>query len=269
MYIGIDIGGTKTLLAALNDDGIIQESLKFPTPENYEEFLVELRSNVDKLATHEFRAGAVAAPGEIDRKRGEFLRGGNLKWQNVALQHDVERITNCPMLLENDANLAGLSEAMLVKDKYNKVLYLTISTGIGSGYIVNQKIDEGMADSEAGQMLIQRGDKLVKWESFASGKAIYEKYQQKASEIEDPATWQAIVKTWAVGFMELLAIIEPEVIVLGGGVGHYLEKYHDLLLAELKQYETPLVPIPPIVKAGRPEEAVVYGCYDLAKSVYA
>jgi predicted NBD/HSP70 family sugar kinase len=269
MYMGIDIGGTKTLIAALTNEGEIHESVKFPTPENYDDFLIELAANVANLTTKDFKAGAVAAPGTIDRKLGTFEKGGNLKWKNVPVQHDVERITHCPMLLENDANLAGLSEAMLVKDKYSKVLYLTISTGIGSGYIVDKQIDPGMADSEAGQMLIQRGDKLIKWESFASGKAMYEKYNQKASDIEDPAIWQAVVQTWVVGFIELLAVIEPDVIVLGGGVGHYLPKYHKYLMEALKVYATPMVPVPPIIQAGRPEEAVVYGCYDLARSVHA
>ena len=269
MYVGVDIGGTKTLVAALTNEGAIHESLKFPTPENYEDFLTELRSNVAKLTTKDFKAGAVAAPGEIDRGHGLFKVGGNLKWRNVPVQHDVEHVTHCPMLLENDANLAGLSEAMLIKDKHAKVLYLTISTGIGGGFIVDQRIDPSMEDIEPGQMMLQRGDKVVKWESFASGKAIYEKYGQKASEIEDPAIWKAMVKDWAIGFIDLMAVTQPDVIVLGGGVGHYLPKYHDFLVEELKKYATPLVSIPPIVKAKRPEEAVVYGCYDLAHSVYA
>lgn len=268
MYVGIDIGGTKTLIAALTNEGVIHESLKFPTPEDYDEFLKELRATVVKLTTHDFRAGTVAAPGSIDRKHGVFEKGGNLGWKNVHLQRDVERITHCPMLIENDANLAGLSEAMLLKDRHAKVLYLTISTGIGGGFIVDQRIDPTMADIEPGQMMLQRGDKIVKWESFASGKAIYERYHQKASEIDDPQIWQAIVKDWTIGFLDLMAVTEPDIIVLGGGVGHYLPKYHDLLVAELKKYATPMVPIPPIIKAGRPEEAVVYGCYDLARSAY-
>jgi len=268
MYIGIDIGGTKTLVAALTNEGVIHESLKFPTPEDYEDFIATLQITVDALTTKSFRGGTVAAPGTIDRKKGIFKRGGNLPWRNVPLLHGVESITHCPMLVENDANLAGLSEAMLLKDRHAKVLYITISTGIGTGFIVNQQIEPSMADSEGGQLLVQRGHKLIKWESFASGKAIYAQYKQKASDIEDPAIWKSIVKTWAVGFMDLLAVTEPDVIVLGGGVGHYLPKYHDFLVAELKQYETPMVPIPPIVQAQRPEEAVVYGCYDLAKSVY-
>lgn len=269
MYIGIDIGGTKTLIAALDDHGVIKESLKFPTPEHYDDFVVELKQNVEKLTIKEFKAGAVAAPGTINREKGRFERGGNLKWLDVPLQHDVERITHCPMLVENDANLAGLSEAMLVKDKHAKVLYITISTGIGTGYIVNQRIDPGMADSEGGLMLIQRGDNLVEWQTFGSGKAIYERYGQKASDINDPEIWKAIVKDLAIGFRDLIAITEPDIIVIGGGVGHYLEKFHDFLVAELQQYASPMVPIPPIIKAQRPEEAVVYGCYDLARIAYA
>jgi predicted NBD/HSP70 family sugar kinase len=267
--VGIDIGGTKTLVAVLTNEGVIYESLKFPTLKRYDDFLEELKANVAKLKTQDFRAGAVAAPGEIDRKRGRFIVGGNLHWKNEPVQHDVERITHCPMLLENDANLAGLSEAMLLKDKHAKILYLTISTGIGGGLIVDQRIDPSMEDVEPGQMMLQHGDKVVKWESFASGKAIFEKYHQKAAEIKDPIIWKAVVKDWAIGFIDILAVTQPDVIVIGGGVGHYLEKYHDLLVAELKKYATPLVPIPPILKAKRPEEAVVYGCYDLARSVYA
>jgi predicted NBD/HSP70 family sugar kinase len=269
MYVGIDIGGTKTLVAALNNEGVIHESLKFPTPPDYDEFLRELRVTVANLTTKDFKAGAVAAPGQIDREHGLFERGGNLQWRNKHIQHDIERIVHCPMLLENDANLAGLSEAMLLKDKHAKVLYLTISTGIGGGFIVDQQIEPNMADIEPGQIMLQRGDKVVKWESFASGKALFERFHQKASDIEDPAIWDAMVRDWALGFIDLIAITEPEVIVLGGGVGHYLPKYHKQLVDELKKYATPLVHIPPIIKAQRPEEAVVYGCYDLARSVYA
>lgn len=268
MYVGIDIGGTKTLVAALSDNGEIAGSLKFPTPANYHEFLPELEKTLKALPFDDFRAGCVAAPGTIDRVKGHFLRGGNLHWDNVPLQHDVEKLTGCPMLIDNDCNLAGLSEAMLLKEKHAKVLYISISTGIGTGFIVNQQIEPNMADSEGGLITVQHGDKLMQWEDFASGKAIYAKYGLKASEIEDPKIWKEIIKLWTVGFLDLLAVTEPDVVVLGGGVGHYLEKYHDFLVEELQQHTTPMVPIPPIVKAQRPEEAVVYGCYDLAKARY-
>jgi len=270
MYLGIDIGGTKTLVAALSDNGEIAASVKFATPGDYEEFLKELKRVLhDDLPFQDFRAGCVAAPGAIDRKHGRFEEGGRLGWTNIPLQHDIEHLAHCPMLVENDANLAGLSEAMLLKDTHAKVLYVTISTGIGTGFIVDQKIDPSMADSEGGQMMLQRGDKIVKWESFASGKAMYERYGRKASEIDDEKTWKAVVVDLSIGFIDLLAVTQPDIIVIGGGVGHYLEKFHDLLVDELQKYATPLVPVPPIIKAQRPDEAVVYGCYDLARSVHA
>lgn len=270
MYLGIDIGGTKTLVAALDKNGVIAASVKFATPKDYRSFLKELaRVLQEELPFSDFRAGCVAAPGTIDRKHGRFEQGGNLTWKDAPLRHDIERISHCPMLIENDANLAGLSEAMLLKNVHTKVLYITISTGIGTGFIVDQKIDPSMADSEGGQLLIQRGDRVVRWESFASGRAIYERYGRKASEINDKKIWKAVVADLAVGFVDLLAVTQPDVIVIGGGVGHYLEKFHDLLIDELNKYSSPLVPTPPILKAQRPEEAVVYGCYDLARSVYA
>lgn len=268
MYLGVDIGGTKTLVAALSDNGEMAASVKFATPENYDEFLRELKKVLRELPFDDFRAGCVAAPGTIDRSRGVFEHGGNLHWMNVPLQHDVERLTHCPMLIENDANLAGLSEAMLLQ-KQQKVLYITVSTGIGTGFIVNQRIDPSLADSEGGELMLQRGDQVLQWESFASGKAITKRYGKRASEITDPATWKAISKDLAIGIIDLLAVTQPDTIVIGGGVGNYLERFHDLLVAQLKRFETPMVPIPPIVKAQRPDQCVIYGCYDLARSVYA
>jgi predicted NBD/HSP70 family sugar kinase len=270
MYLGVDIGGTKTLVAVLDQNGVILVSLRFATPADYDDFLHELKHVIqDELPMQDFRAGCVAAPGTIDRRHGRFEQGGNLKWQNVPLQRDIERITGCPMLIENDANLAGLSEAMLLKDTHARVLYLTVSTGIGGGFIVDQQIEPNLADLEPGQIMLQRGDRIVKWESFASGKAIFDQYHKKAAEINSKATWKAIVKNLAVGMVDVLAVTQPDVVVIGGGVGAHLEKFHDVLVAELQKYATPLVPVPPILKAQRPEEAVVYGCYDLARGVYA
>jgi glucokinase len=68
--------------------------------------------------------------------------------------------------------------------------------------------------------------------------------------------------------VDLLAIIQPEVVIIGGGVGTHFDKYGKLLETELKKYQTPLVPIPPIRAAQRPEEAVIYGCYELVKETY-
>lgn len=267
MYLGVDVGGTKTLIGVLNDDGEIRESLKFPTPEKYDIWLEELKKHLGELKHDDFHAAGVAVPGMVDRERGIALKFGNLHWHNVAIQADTEKIFHCPVVLENDANLAALSEAMLLKH-YRKVLYVTVSTGIGTGYIFDQTIEPGMADSEGGQMMLEHHGRMEKWEHFASGSAIVRRFGKRAEDIHDEKTWKRISHDLALGFIELIAVGQPDVIVIGGSVGTYLERYKPFLEAELKKFHNPMTPIPPIRKAERPNEAVVYGCYDLAKSVY-
>jgi glucokinase len=267
MYLGIDIGGTKTVIACLDENGVIQESYRFPTPESYKEFLKELSVNVDKLSTKRLKAACVAFPAKIDRERGVAIAFGNRPWRNIHVREDMAKLLGCKVLIENDANLAGLSEAMLLK-QYRKVLYVTISTGIGTGFIVDQQIDPDMADSEGGNILLQHGGKLEPWEDFASGRAIVNRFGKRASEINDKRTWQIIAHDIALGLIDLIAVMQPDAVVLGGGVGTYYSKYKEYLNDYIKDFENPLFTAPAIREAARPELAVVYGCYDLAKGTY-
>ena len=269
MYLGVDVGGTKTLAAVLDDHGVIKERVKFPTPESYDQWLLELRHQLHHFEHKDFRAAGIAIPVlNFDRELGIARSFGNLAWKNEPVQDDLERVLGCPVVVENDAKLGGLSEAMLLKDTYDKILYVTISTGIGFSLIVNRVIDTAVGDSGGRLLMLEHKGKLVSWESFASGKAILDRYGKLAQDIDDEATWKRIAHDLALGFIELVALFEPEVIVVGGSVGTHFGKYGTFLKAELKKLETPLLPIPPIIGAQRPEEAVVYGCYDLAKQVY-
>lgn len=269
MYICIDIGGTKTLVARLTNEGVVSESVKFPTPKDYDEFLSALKQAVSNFKDQEFRAGTVAVPGSVDRKKEIGILLPNLGWKNLPRLKDIERITRCPMVIENDAKLAGLSESMLLKGKFSRVLYVTVSTGIGVGLTVDGHIDTSVSDGGGHTILVEHKGKLTPWEDFASGKAIVKKYGKQASEIHDPATWRAIARNLAPGFLELIAVLEPQVIVVGGGAGHYLERFQEFLVADLEKYETPMMKIPPILPAQRPDEAVIYGCYDYAQQKFA
>ena len=267
MFAGVDIGGSKTLVAAFDDDGAITEKKIFKTPTDYSTFLENLNEVASSLKTTDFKALGLAVPGKIDRHRGIGLDFGSLAWHNVPIQADVEHIFHCPVIIENDANLGALSESML-RPEDKTLIYITISTGIGTGFIINRELDPELLDSEGGQMMFEFRNKRVAWEDFASGRAIKERFGKKAMDITDEKTWQRIAHDLAIGFIELIAIAQPDIIVIGGSVGRYFERFKTFLLEELKQYDNPLVPIPDLQTATRPEEAVIYGCYELANKRY-
>lgn len=269
MYLGVDVGGTKTLVALFDKRGDLKASQKFPTPPVYEDFLDQLDKVVVSLSTERFYAACVAMPAMLDKDGKVGIAFSNLTWTNVPILSDSRRLFKCPVVVENDAKLAGLSEANLVRKEFKKVLYVTISTGIGYSLITNGIIDQSIADGGGRTMLLEHRGELRPWESFASGKAIVDRYGKRASDIDDPKVWEVMAKDFAAGLIDLIAILQPEVIVIGGGVGSHFKKFEKPLKKILKSYETPMLPIPPVRMAQHPEEAVIYGCYDLIKELYA
>ena len=267
MYLGIDIGGTKTLLAVFSQDGQVLLEHKLATNQNYLAFLKELDQVIkERLKDYAFSYGCCAVPGRLNRQQGVAVAFGNLPWHDVPIQSGVSEILGgVPVIIENDSKLAALSEALLVQERYKRVLYLTIGTGISDGLVIDGKLDPAMIDSEAGQMVLEHEGQLKKWEEFCSGRAIVHRFGSKAAEIDDPAVWQTYAHDLAHGLLELLAVVEPEVVIIGGGVGAHFDKFGQPLIAELKKLESDMVKIPPIIQAKRPEEAVIYGCYDFIR----
>jgi N-acylmannosamine kinase len=265
MYLTVDIGGTKTLLARMKKDGQIDDSIKFPTPKVYKEFIKQLEDNVAKLTTGNWQLVCVAAPGKIDRETGVVIAFGNLPWEKVPLRNDIHKFTHCKVLIENDAKLAALSEARLLNPPRRKVIYLTISTGIGGGTVIDRKLDPDLQDAEVGHMLFERDGQLVRWESFASGKAIVKRFGKLASELDDPEVWKVIARDLTMGIIDVAANVQPDAVIIGGAVGTHFKKYGKFIKAELKKYEDPMVKIPEVLQAKHPEEAVIYGCYELIK----
>jgi predicted NBD/HSP70 family sugar kinase len=107
--------------------------------------------------------------------------------------------------------------------------------------------------------------KLVRWEDLASGRALVERYGRSGNEIADPKIWQQFASDLALGLVELVATLQPDAIIIGGGIGTHFDKYAHFLRDELKRHESPLVPMPPLIQASKPQEAVIYGCYDYLK----
>ena len=263
-YLAIDIGGSKTLFAVFEPSGKLAFEHKIETPRDYGQLKTAIGAVLRKeLGQFHISNCCCAVPGWIDFKLGIAVGFGNLPWQNIHIKSDLEELMpDVSVLIHNDAKLAGLSEAHVLGETYRKVLYLTVSTGIGGGIIIDGYIDPDFANFEPGQMQFNYLGKPVMWEDFASGRSLKEKYGQLASEITDEKIWREYAQLIALGLEELLATIQPEVVVFGGGVGAHFEKFKDFLEEDLNAIKNPLVPIPPLTKAQRPEEAVIFGCYD-------
>jgi predicted NBD/HSP70 family sugar kinase len=270
MYVGIDIGGTKTLLAKLSDSGKIIDSRHFSTNRDYRKFLHDLDENLQQLRLDgPFRCCA-GIPGLVNRETGTIHALGNLPGHDEPIRDDISKLINGQrVIIENDARLAGLSEARLLKGKYDAILFVTISTGIGGAFIQDGKIVTALQDTEMGKMPLLHNGEFVHWEEFASGRGVVKRFNKQAHEITDPEVWHMIGENIAYGLGAVCSVLQPEVIILGGSVGAYADQYSPVIMDFLAKHLHPVVRQPKaILAAKRPKEAVIYGCYDLAKQIY-
>jgi predicted NBD/HSP70 family sugar kinase len=261
MIVAVDTGGTKTLVAVFDTEGKVIAKQKFPTPVDIQDYKAELQRTIDELVSDQpITCLSIALPGTI--KEGHMVWAGNLGWHDTNIKALLSDHYDCPIIVENDANLAGLAEARALTTTPNVCLYITVSTGIGTGIITNGKIDPNFSTSEGGQIILEHEGEFARWETFASGKAILAKYGKLASEIDDDTTWRQISRDLAKGFMTLIPTLMPDIIVIGGGVGTHFDKFKEPLIENMeKSFNKKSIPIPPIIEAAHPEEAVVYGCY--------
>lgn len=261
MILAVDTGGTKTLVALMTEAGKISKSKKFPTPATTEQYVTKLRDVVDSsFAGHDVSCVVVAIPGII--KDGVALWCNNLGWRNFDAAKTLRGLYgDAPVYIENDANLAGLGEARVLHPVPTSVLYVTISTGIGTGIITNGHIDVALRNSEGGHALVEYDGAVREWESFASGKAIYTTYNRFAADITSKATWRQITDRISRGFLAVIPILQPDTIIIGGSIGTYFGRYAPELEATLIDKLPSHIACPRFVQALHPEKAVIYGCY--------
>lgn len=269
MIIAIDTGGTKTLLAGFSKEGKLLKSFEFQTPKSQQKYLKIIEKVIKKEFSKQLKAGEIQAiscaePGIIEN--GIILWAKNLRWQNFNIKAEFsELFPNIKILVENDANLAGLFESKKFKNKAQNILYVTLSTGIGSGIITDGKINQGLKNSEIGRIPIEFDGRVREWEEFASARAIFNVYGKYASEISKPRQWQNIADRISRGFLVLIPIIQPELIIIGGSLGENFKKF-DLFLEQIVRENLPEgISCPKIVQAQKPREAVIYGCFESAK----
>lgn len=263
MLITIDTGGTKTLITAFDRHGKPGSEFRFPTPKNEDDYigtLSEVLTDEYLSKGHKVDGIVIAIPGMI--KNDKAYHCPNLGWHNFDVIGRLQPYVNdVPIWIENDANLAGLSETLRLEKPPRNSLYVTISTGIGTGIVADGMIDRNMAMSEGGHMLIEYDGKLREWEHFASGRAIKETYGRYARDITSKHVWNQIADKISRGFLALIPMIMPDVIIIGGSIGTYYDQYIHQLKRYIADQLPEHIPMPSFHQAKYPEEAVIYGCY--------
>lgn len=268
MIIGVDIGGTKTFVACFAENGKLLKEVRFETSHNYEDFLSDLKNHADRLDLHKAKVACVAVPGLIDRKAGFVHSLGNLPWKDIYIKDDLAKALGVKKIcIENDSKLAGLAEARYIADRFKRVFYLTLSTGIGGALIVNGKLVKELLDLEIGKMPLEYNGKIQDWEEFASGRAFFNKYGQKAVDVTDKKTWGEFSQLINLGLGIVCANFQVEAIVFGGGLGQHFSRFQEHLMPYLETTLHPNIKRPlELLPTHYRGQSVIYGCYEYGKN---
>jgi glucokinase len=265
--LGVDIGGTKIAAGEVDADAKITGASELPTQAE-QGFIVSLsqvyKSIEQKLHRH-IEAIGICAPGPLNPKNGVVINPPNLPgWRNIPLAELIRARFQVPCRIENDANAAGLAEALFGAGRgHSNVLYVTISTGIGTGIIIDGKIYHGKngAAAEGGHVSIDfAGPSICRCgvrgciEALASGTAIARRAiellpEYPNSSLREPIVCEAVGAAVAAGdelairvldeacdklsawLGSLISLLDPDIVVIGGGVS----RIGDPLLERLRR----------------------------------
>jgi len=298
--IGIDIGGTKVAGGLVTPKGRLIKSSVVPTrasegfKTSFGQIVALIEGLIQEAGAKEKIIGiGICAPGPINPKTGTVINPPNLPgWRNIQLERKIHRQFGLPTKVENDANAAGLAEALFgAATGYRDVFFVTVSTGIGTGIIINKRIYHGKSGvaGEGGHVSIDFRSPyrcgcgtLGCIEALAAGPGIVRRTRvkleqehtlpsllremtgghlgritprmiQEAARVHDPVAQSIIDETgfylgvWLAG---MITLIDPEAIVMGGGVSQIGRPLFKKIRETIPQYtinrrfavKTPLLP---------------------------
>ena len=244
--VGVDIGGTNSRIALVDEGMNIVERTQFRTDAHDPiPTIVRLSEALKEMAgDREIVGMGVSCPGPLDLINGKVLNTPNLHdtWQNFPIAGEIQKVTGIPTYLENDANLAALAEAVVGEGRDCRyVQFLTISTGLGSGQVIDHKIYQGAhgyGHEVAYAPLWRNGPQHGKIypggvEAICSGTAITERAKKAGLDVQHAGEVNDLAKQGNAAAMEimddakeylanfisiLIAITDPEIVILGGSV---------------------------------------------------
>lgn len=274
--IGIDLGGTKIATCAIDKLGNIRGRKIVPTLASKGQDVVISRIiqcvydllNESNLNIDDVTAIGLAAPGPLDIKNGLMTNPPNLPgWKDVPIVKILQREFKLPVVLENDANSAALGENLYGSGQgVDYFIYMTVSTGIGGGVVINNRILRGSTGNAAefGHMVINFEGPICGcknkgcFEAYASGTALARFARQgviegrksiladmiDVEELKAEHVFSAAKKGddfalelvrnegfyLGIGIANMASVFDPELIAIGGGLTRQWDMfYHQMM----------------------------------------
>jgi fructokinase len=251
--LGIDLGGTKIEAIVINDAFQVIERKRVAT--NRDEGYDAILKRIVDLANELMKAGningpiGICTPGAIDFKTGTLKNSNTVCLIDKPLKSDLESALTLPILMENDANCFALAESILGAAKEYKLVFgVVLGTGCGGGVVVNKNIHRGPnhISGEWGHHVLYPngrdcycGNKGCT-ESYISGTALEKEWKELTNEfkcvtdiidnkdyLKHPEWKENFMNNFGAAMANVIDILDPDAIVLGGGLSKI-----DLLYSE-------------------------------------
>ena len=257
-YISIDIGGTFIKYGLIDENAIIKEKNELETEaykggEQILEKVLKIIENYTK--NHKIEGVAISTAGMVDRKNGSIRYASDLipNYIGINFKKPIKEQFDLDCAVENDVNCAGLGEYISGAGKDSKIaLILTIGTGIGGCAVINGEVYQGVSGSalEIGYMKIGNED----LQDLGSAKTLVEKVAKEKNESvddwdgkkifklakkSDPICTRAIdemCEAIAIGIANISYVLNPDTVILGGGIMSQEDYLYDIIDTKLKTY---------------------------------
>lgn len=241
--IGIDIGGTNTRVALINENKILEKKVFLTNVKDVFENTKEILEIVKYFKSKfDIEGIGICSPGPLDLINNVILNPPNLPgWKNYKIAEKIQEATGINTYLENDANVAALGEYLALEKKPESLQFLTISTGVGAGFINRGKIYRGAHGlaQEVFNIVVKPGAHTYgnyesgAIESICSGSGIYNqalacglkvKNTKDVFDLRKRGNAEAVqiienaVEYLSVGIANISQIMDPEVIMLSGSL---------------------------------------------------
>ena len=227
-YGGVEAGGTKWVCAVGDGPDDIRDTVTFPTTTP-----AETIARTARFFTRngELDAVGIGSFGPIDVGRGRITTTPKAGWGDTPLVAELRDELGVPVAFDTDVNAAALGEqrwgAAVGLDTF---CYITVGTGIGGGGMANGRLMHGLVHPEFGHMRIPHDrdrdpfDGVCPYhgdcfEGLASGDAMRQRWGRPAEDLgDDDEAWELEAEYLALGLVNVICLLSPQRIVLGGGV---------------------------------------------------